>query len=108
MRFQPTPNRQKHYVKPVMIITGMLTAVLVFAICIGITDSGNRQRQKNYLESALRRDITYCYATTGAYPDNLDTIETKYGLVYDKTRFYIDYKIMGKNIYPKITILELQ
>lgn len=107
MRFQPTPNRQ-HSVKPVMIITGMLLIVLAFAICISITASGNRQRQKNYLESALRRDITYCYATTGAYPDNLDTIETKYGLVYDKSRFYIDYKIMGKNIYPKVTILELQ
>lgn len=107
MRFQPTPNRQ-HHVKPIMVIAGMLLIVTAFAICIGITASGNRQRQKNYLESALRHDITYCYATTGAYPDNLTTIETRYGLIYDKSLFYIDYKITGKNIYPKVTILELQ
>lgn len=91
-----------------MLLISVITIILLFAVCIGITSSGNRQRQRTYLENALRRDITYCYATTGAYPDNLDTIESKYGLVYDKNRFYIDYKIMGKNIYPKITILELQ
>lgn len=105
MRFQPIKTKSTS-IKSILIQSLSIMALLLFIVCIGIAAGGNKQRQKEYLEDALRRDITYCYATTGAYPDSLDTIENKYGLVYDKNQFYIDYKVIGKNIYPKVTILE--
>ena len=105
MRFQPIKTKSTS-IKSILIQSLSIMVLLLFIVCISIAAGGNKQRQKEYLEDALRRDITYCYATTGTYPDSLDTIENKYGLVYDKNRFYIDYKVIGKNIYPKVTILE--
>ena len=105
MRFQPIKTNSTS-IKSILIQSLSIMVLLLFIVCISIAAGGNKQRQKEYLEDALRRDITYCYTTTGAYPDSLDTIENKYGLVYDKNQFYIDYKVIGKNIYPKVTILE--
>lgn len=105
MRFQPIKTKSTS-IKSILIQSLSIMVLLLFIVCISIAAGGNKQRQKEYLEDALRRDITYCYATTGAYPDSLDTIENKYGLVYNKNQFYIDYKVIGKNIYPKVTILE--
>ena len=105
MRFQPIKTKSTS-IKSILIQSLSIMVLLLFIVCISIAAGGNKQRQKEYLEDALRRDITYFYATTGAYPDSLDTIENKYGLVYDKNQFYIDYKVIGKNIYPKVTILE--
>lgn len=105
MRFQPIKTKSTS-IKSILIQSLSIMVLLLFIVCISIAAGGNKQRQKKYLEDALRRDITYCYATTGAYPDSLDTIENKYGLVYNKNQFYIDYKVIGKNIYPKVTILE--
>lgn len=105
MRFEPVKTKQrsaKH-----LSFYGTAAIVLLSFLCsITMVANSNHDRQKEYLESALRKDIMYCYATTGVYPDNLDTIENKYGLTYDKNQFYIDYKIIGKNIYPKVTVLE--
>ena len=105
MRFQPIKTKSTS-IKSILIQSLSIMVLLLFIVCISIAAGGNKQRQKEYLEDALRRDITYCYATTGAYPDSLDTIENKYGLVYNKNQFHIDYKVIGKNIYPKVTILE--
>ena len=105
MRFQPIKTNSTS-IKSILIQSLSIMVLLLFIVCISIAAGGNKQRQKEYLEDALRQNITYCYATTGAYPDSLDTIENKYGLVYNKNQFYIDYKVIGKNIYPKVTILE--
>ena len=105
MRFQPIKTKSTS-IKSILIQSLSIMVLLLFIVCISIAAGGNKQRQKEYLKDALGRDITYSYATTGAYPDSLDTIENKYGLVYNKNQFYIDYKVIGKNIYPKVTILE--
>lgn len=104
MRFEPlkTKSPKKHIIK--YGICGVV--LLLFLLSINVLTNSNNARQKTYLDQALRNDIAYCYATTGVYPDNITTIENKYGLTYDKNKFYIDYKIIGKNIYPKITIIE--
>lgn len=105
MRFEPikTGNRPARRIPFYIIMAALL---LSFFCSITIVAGSNSKRQKEYLESALRKDIMYCYATTGVYPDNLSTIESRYGLTYDKDKFYVDYKVIGKNIYPKVTVLE--
>ena len=64
------------------------------------------RRQKESLTQALNRDITYCYATTGRYPESLEAIKKDYGLIYDDSLFFVDYRTQGSNIYPEVTIIE--
>ena len=52
------------------------------------------------------RNITYCYAVEGAYPESLDYLKENYGLTYDENLFFVDYHIDGSNIFPDITIIE--
>ena len=65
-----------------------------------------RRRQKESLENALMRSITYCYTIEGAYPESLDYLKEHYGLVYDEDLFFVDYRVSGSNILPDITVIE--
>ena len=88
---------------------------MVFSVFIHSVDSavfsGNLFPFRKYspqtsLTQALNRDITYCYATTGQYPESLEAIKKDYGLIYDDSLFFVDYRTQGSNIYPEVTIIE--
>ena len=89
----------------VLLFAGVL---LLFSWWIGSFSGRNDTRSREILENALRRDIMECYAAEGRYPESLDYITEHYGLIYDDTRFYIDYRVTGSNIYPDYTILEME
>ncbi len=90
----------------------LLSVCLFFAILflfvggISSLSSGTRQRQKESLENAIMRGITYCYAVEGAYPESLDYLRENYGLTYDENLFFVDYRVTGSNILPDVTIIE--
>lgn len=107
MRFEPT--KQKHSLHHgIYIFAGLIAIILIFTGSVDVISKSNNARQKDFLQNAIQQDIIYCYAMTGSYPDSLDTLENVYGLTYDKNTFYIDYQVLGKNIYPQVTILEKQ
>lgn len=88
-------------------------SVCAFALITGVfyqgvesLSSSTQKRQKESLENALIRNITYCYAVEGAYPENLDYLKEHYGLTYDEDRFFVDYQVIGANILPDVTIIE--
>jgi len=92
----------------------ILASAVVFLMIAGFVlyalsgfSHGSDERQLESLERALNRDITYCYATEGRYPADLDYIKTHYGLTWDERRFYIDYRVIASNLYPDVTILIL-
>ena len=64
------------------------------------------RRQKESLENAVTRSVTYCYTVEGTYPENLDYLKDNYGLIYDEETFFVDYRIIGSNVLPDITIIE--
>ena len=64
--------------------------------------------QYDNLQNALHRDILYCYAAEGAYPPDLEYLKEHYGLTYDESSFFVDYRLAAANVYPDITILELE
>lgn len=68
--------------------------------------SSTQKRQRESLENALIRNITYCYAVEGSYPESLDYLKEHYGLTYDEDRFFVDYQVIGANILPDVTIIE--
>ncbi len=93
---------------------GLWGSLIMFAIVVAIfiagTDSlssGSNRRQKESLENAINRDVVYCYATTGKYPESLDYIRKNYGLYYNEDLFFVDYQIRGSNLFPDVTIIEL-
>ena len=83
-----------------------LLIVLLFYQGIESLSSGSVRRQRESLENALNRSITYCYAVEGSYPESLEYLKEHYGITYDEDRFFVDYKIVGTNILPDVTIIE--
>lgn len=94
------------YRKFVLSVCAFTLITWVFYQGIDSLSSSTQRRQKESLENALNRNITYCYAVEGAYPESLDYLKEHYGLVYDEDRFYVDYQVIGANILPNITIIE--
>lgn len=66
------------------------------------------KKQKESLETAIRQGIIHCYATEGHYPESLDYLTKTYGIHYDSEKYFIDYRILGANILPDVTIIERQ
>ena len=87
-----------------MLVPVVMICAFVFVVRHFGTYSEDKQRES--LENALRRDIIQCYAIEGFYPPSDAYLEEHYGLVYDKSRFHVDYKNIGANMYPDVTVLE--
>ena len=82
--------------------------VLIFALFFfGISHLSEDmvRRQKETLENALNRSITYCYAVEGAYPQSLEELERGYGLAYNKDAYIVSYDAFASNIMPNIQVL---
>lgn len=83
-----------------------IVVIAVFIIGITAISSKNEKNDKEILVNALNKDIVHCYAIEGYYPPNLQYIEEHYGLIYDKTKYLVDYESIGNNIMPNVTIVE--
>lgn len=100
---------QKKSYQPAKILLSVGVFLVVLSVFVqGITSlsEGTRKRQKESLENAVMRDVTYCYTVEGAYPESLEYLEEHYGLTYDEDLFFVDYRISGANIFPDITVIE--
>lgn len=106
-RFQYKGLRQHPYRR--LLLSLLLFAAVFAAFYGGVADLGSstHRRQRESLENALNRCITYCYAVEGTYPESLSYIKEHYGLTYDESAFYVDYRTQGSNILPDVTILEI-
>ncbi len=79
--------------------------LLVFFLSLSSIQESTLQKQQESLKTALIRDITHCYAVEGFYPPSLDYIEEHYGLTYDKDLFFVDYRPVGSNMRPDVTVI---
>ena len=83
-----------------------LAVLTLFIQGLSSLSDSTLRRQKESLENAIARSVTYCYTVEGAYPESLDYLKDNYGLTYDEDVFYVDYRVIGSNILPDITIIE--
>lgn len=104
-RFQ-YQKKQHTYRKFILSVCAFLVIIVLFYQGIESLSTSSVKRQKESLENALTRSITYCYAVEGAYPESLNYLMEHYGITYDKDRFFVDYKVSGANIMPDVTIIE--
>lgn len=103
--YEKKSRRPRYLVWGIVIFIAVL---LIFYVSLDRFSSDSVRRQKENLENALQRTITYCYASEGSYPESLDYLKEHYGLTWDESLFYVDYQISGANIYPDVTILEMK
>ena len=88
-RFQ-YQKKQHTYRKFILSVCAFLLIIVLFYQGIESLSSSSYRRQKESLENALNRSITYCYAVEGSYPESLDYLKDHYGLTYDEDRFFVD------------------
>ena len=93
-----------------MLLLSALVFVLVLAVACSWLEDFTRDshaRQRRALETALNRSVLLCYALEGRYPESLAELRRDYPLSFDESVFSVDYRPMGDNLMPDITILEL-
>ena len=94
-------------------LRGLIVTVLVFAILFGggyalinRVESSASEAETDLVRDAVRSAVLTCYAVEGAYPTELDYLETHYGLIYDTDRYKVVYDAFASNIMPDISVLE--
>lgn len=90
------------------ILSIMLFFVLLFTFTAGLSDVSDQtanQRARN-LELSISRGIAHCYATKGYYPESLEYLKKHYSISYDTEEFFVDYQVLGENIFPDVTIIK--
>lgn len=102
-QYQKQPCQPPKFILSVCVFLAFL---LLFTQGISSFSAGTVKRQKESLENAIMRSITYCYTVEGSYPGNLEYLKEYYGLIYDEDLFFVDYRTSGSNILPDITIIE--
>lgn len=93
-------------------INSLLISAVLFIVLFGFflylitgISKDTTTRQEQALNDALNRAIVSCYSIEGTYPPSLDYIVRHYGLIYDSRLFFIDYRPIGSNIYPEVTVI---
>lgn len=84
-----------------------VAVVIVFLYGVNFISRSSYSGQLESLQNAVARDVAQCYAVEGTYPPNLDYLFDHYGLTFNEDLFYVDYQYIGSNIYPDITIIQL-
>jgi hypothetical protein len=85
-----------------------LVVLVLFLFAVGRMGEQTTEEQRRYLEEAVERCMLECYVTEGRYPGSFSYLEEKYGIVYDKNHFRVDYTAYGSNMRPEVTIVELE
>lgn len=87
-----------------MLIPAM--AGICFFFALSRLENGQSEEGRAVLEDAIRRSCAACYAEEGIYPPDLAYIEENCGIQIDDSRYVVDYRAIGSNLMPDITVLE--
>lgn len=102
-------ERKKKFLlkKCIFLLPAAAFLLLLVLFWQGITsiDETTLQKQQESLETAVTRSIIQCYATEGTYPPSLEYLTEHYGLTYNQELFFIDYRPIGSNIMPDVTVI---
>lgn len=79
--------------------------LVAFSTALDSLNSGHEAEDLKQLEEALRRGCVACYASEGAYPQDLDYLKEHYGVQVDETRYDVHYDVFAENLMPDITVL---
>ena len=92
----------RNFILSVLLFLGLF---LCFTLGINWMSREASQTELDILKQAIQRSVVHCYAAEGQYPESLAYLEERYGLRYDKEKYFIGYEVLGENIMPDITII---
>lgn len=103
-RFQT--ERRSFLNKKALIQIVLFAAIAIWAIYgVSRVSGGSTAQEMANLESAVRRDMTLCYALEGFYPATVMYMQEHYGLTYDEDKYVINYEYTGSNLMPEVMII---
>ena len=100
-------KRRRRVAIPYLFLSVLLGAALLWAATRYTRELEERAllHRREVLAQAVERGIVNCYALEGSYPPDIAYLEEHYGLTYDKTQFYVDYRPIGSNLRPDFAVL---
>lgn len=104
-RFQYQKS-SRHISRTLLSILICFLIILAFMQGISSLSEDTTKRQRTALEQAINRSVACCYSMEGSYPEDLEYLKEHYGLTYNEDLFFVDYRIVGANLMPDITIIE--
>ena len=83
----------------------LFAGILMFFVC-SISNASNEidENEVKTLRTSIDKAIVNCYAIEGAYPESIEYIEEKYGVVIDRDKFIVIYEILGPNVLPNVIV----
>lgn len=103
--FGKNKNFIRRFSGPVLSWLIFAAVLVIFLIFVNRISATTTEKQEEALKSALDRAIINCYCVEGTYPPSLDYIEEHYGLTYDEDLFFVDYRAIGSNMLPDVTVI---
>ncbi len=104
-RFNQGFNIKEHISGSRLSLVLFVAIFIFFVLALSNISSDTMDRQEESLEAALNRGIVSCYCVEGTYPPSLSYLKDHYGLIYDEDNFFVDYRPIGSNIYPDVTVI---
>ena len=92
--------------KPFVSVALFLMLFLSFVLGVSGISRKTSEKQMESLRLSISRGIVHCYAAEGHYPESLDYLKEHYGIHYDTDTYFVDYQVLGENIFPDVTIIE--
>ena len=96
------------------LISGTAFSILLFVgilmFFVGSISNASNEIDENEvktLRTSIDKAIVNCYAIEGAYPESIEYIEEKYGVVIDRDKFIVIYEILGPNVLPNVIVKPL-
>ena len=99
-------RKEKHYRRAFFSALCLAAVLLLFCYMADRIRISNEAEQTAILENAVTRTIPECYALEGSYPPDIAYLTTHYGLTYDTDLYLIDYRYIGANLRPDVTIIK--
>lgn len=106
MIFFHTDKTKYRYWKTVLSVVTFLLILVCITNAVTSISNQSASKQLDTLEHALQESTVQYYAIEGYYPENLDSLLEKFHISYDKTKFFIDYRVIASNIMPEITVMQ--
>lgn len=90
------------YLLPSVLI---ILALILFLYGSATLSDSDFEQEYRIVSNALERSITQCYALEGTYPPDLEYLHDNYGFTYNTKHFFINYRYIGGNLRPDVTII---
>jgi hypothetical protein len=93
-----------NFISRMMMLLILAAVFSVFLFATGSFKGNSLELQSRVIEDTVRKYLIQCYASEGAYPENLQYLAENYGLIIDNENYIYLYQSFSSNILPDIKV----